>query len=480
MSDASSFPDPHATAADPDVDLDLSIPQRIHIIGIGGAAMHPIARILAAMGNTVSGSDQNESAALDVLRAEGIAVNVPHDANALPDQLDVVCVSTAIPATNAELLAARARALPVCSRTRTQAAIAAQRRTIAVAGTHGKTTTSSMLAMILEGAGAQPSFLIGGDLAQVGGGSAWRDTEWFVIEADESDGTFVALPRAIAVVTNVEPDHLEHWGDFDGLRRGFSAFLDGADELRVVCLDDDEAAALIEAGAPGVRTYGQDDEADLRMVDVVGHGDRVELDVYEGDDRLGHLVVPVAGLHNARNATGAIAAAMATGVDFDTCARAIAGFGGVARRFQHRGEIDGITFIDDYAHLPSEVATMMRAARDGEWGRVVAVFQPHRYSRTANLWDTFADAFVGADVLVLTDIYAAGEPPRPGVTGKLIVDAVLDAHPWQRVVYLPRREDVVRYLVRELRPGDLCLTLGAGDLTTVPDEVLARRGDAAR
>jgi UDP-N-acetylmuramate--alanine ligase len=453
--------------------LDLTRPLRVHVVGAGGAGMSAIAGVLAAMGHRVSGSDLKASAGLERLRAAGVDVHVGHAAEHLGD-VDVVAISTAVPPTNPEVEAARARGIPVLRRAEILAAIAATRRPVAVAGTHGKTTTSSMLALVLVEAGLRPSFIIGGEVNEIGTGAVWDDGEWFVVEADESDGTFLELGAEVAVVTNVEPDHLEHYGGVAQLYAAFDRFLAEAGGTRVVCADDAEAARLAERH--GAVTYGTAAGARYRMVDVAGERIGTTFTVVRGDDTLGEVSVPVPGLHNARNALGALATAVELGVPFDTAARALRRFGGVARRFQFRGEHAGITFVDDYAHLPTEVAAALEAARQGGWRRVVCVFQPHRFSRTAALWQDFRDGFEGADLLVVTDVYPAGEAPRPGVTGKLIVNAVLDAHPWKRVAYLPRRRELVPYLARELRAGDVCLTLGAGDLTSLADEVLVALG----
>lgn len=450
-----------------DLDLDLAKSRRIHIVGIGGAGMSAIAIVLARMGHTVTGSDLKESRALERLRAAGIDARVGHDAANVTDGIDAVVRSTAIPITNPEVVAANDRLIPVLRRADALRALVATRRGIAVAGSHGKTTTSSMLALILRGAGWEPTFIIGGDVNEVGTNAAYADGEWLVVEADESDGTFLELPAEAAIVTNVEPDHLDHYGSFAGLRDAFATFLAGIPGARVVCADDPEAAAL--AARVGARTYGFAADADYRVVNWSGgrHGSRIEL-ARDGVP-LGEFVLPVPGAHNATNAVGAAALATELGVPFAATARALAGFGGVARRFEFRGELDGVTLVDDYAHLPAEVRATLRAARDGGWNRVIAVFQPHRYSRTASLWRDFADAFTDADVVVLTDVYAAGEAPRPGISGRLVLKAVLDAHPETSAVYLPHRADVVTYTPKLARPGDVVLTLGAGDLTTVPD-----------
>jgi UDP-N-acetylmuramate--alanine ligase len=449
--------------------IDLSSIADIHIVGIGGAGMSAIATVLAAMGHRVTGSDLQPSPVLDRLAGEGIEVHVGHSGDHVGTAA-AVAISTAIPSTNPEVVAALDRGIPVLRRAELLAAIAACRRSVAVAGTHGKTTTSSMLAVILTEAGLRPSFLIGGEINDVGGGAVWDDGLWFVVEADESDGTFLELGAEAALVTNIEPDHLEHYGGFDGLVAAFDQFLTATPGPRVVCADDPLAAAL--AARTGAVTYGTVAGADWQMTDVVGGRSSVCFSVVHGGAPVARVELPVPGLHNARNACGALAMAASLGVEPADGARALAHYGGVARRFQLRGEAAGITCVDDYAHLPTEVAAALAAAHDGGWGRVVAVFQPHRYSRTAALWSTFSDAFTQADILVVTDIYPAGEVPRPGVTGKLVLDAVLDAHPGTRAAWMPNRPDLLGYLGHLLRPGDLCLTLGAGDLTALPGPLL--------
>ncbi len=452
--------------------IDLRVPHAVHVVGVGGAGMSAIAGVLAAMGHTVTGSDLRASAGFDRLLARGVEVAIGHDEGNVGPAVEILTRSTAIPDRNVEVLAAVERGIPVHSRADILAAIAGTRSTVAVAGTHGKTTTSSMLALVLIEAGLRPSFIIGGDVNEIGTGAVWDSGEWFVIEADESDGTFIVLPRRAAVVTNVEADHLEYWGGFEPLRAAFVQFLAETEGPRVVCADDDLAWDL--SRELGVVTYGLEERADYQMVDVTRSRTGTTFTLTHHGEVLGEVTLPIAGLHNARNAAAAIVTGLLLGAPFEAGRDAMAKFAGVARRFQYRGDAHGVTFVDDYAHLPTEVGAALDAAADGDWHRVVGVFQPHRYSRTASLWSTFGDAFAKTDVLVVTDIYASGETPRPGVSGKLIVQAVLDAHPWKRVVYVPHRADLVQFLTRELRPGDLCLTLGAGDLTTVPDEVLDR------
>jgi UDP-N-acetylmuramate--alanine ligase len=467
------------------VSLDLSAPRKVHIVGIGGMAMSGIAAILTRLGHTVSGSDLKSWRGLERLRLLGVDVHVPHDAACLPAEVDAVVVSTAIPATNPEVVAARERGVPVLRRAEALAAIVDTRRTVAISGTHGKTTTSTMTTLILRAAGWHPSFLIGGEPNEVGSNAAYDEGEWLVIEADESDGTFVEIAPEAVILTNVEADHLDHYGDMAALEDACTRYLANAPGPRVACADDPGsarlAAAVTAAGRP-VITYGEAPEADYRIEGYRNEGARNEdgradrlgsrFTLVRHGEPLGEIALPAPGRHNARNAAGAAAVATEIGVPFDAVRAALGRFAGVARRFQFHGEIDGVTLVDDYAHLPGEIKATLAAAREGAWSRVVAVFQPHRYSRTARLWQEFGDAFSDADVVVLTDVYAAGEPPQPGVSGRLILQAVTEAAPGARVLYLPKRADLLTRLPQLTRPGDLVITLGAGDVTSLPDEWL--------
>jgi UDP-N-acetylmuramate--alanine ligase len=459
-------------------ELDLDRPQRVHIVGVGGAGMSAIALFLARMGHTVSGSDLKELPVLARLRAAGVTVHVGHDPAIITDLLDAVVYSTAIPLTNIELAAARERAIPVLHRAAMLRAIVACRRSIAIAGSHGKTTTSSMLTLVLRAADLDPSFVIGGDLNEVGTNAGYGTGEWLVVEADESDGTFLQLTPEAAIVTNVEPDHLDHYGGFDGLVDAFETFTGRVPGTFVACADDPVAKRLASAHS-GSRTYGETADADYRIVDYRSGRTGSTFTLVGPDGEIGTVELPL-GVRNALNAAGAAALALELGVEFGAVQQALRTFGGVARRFQFRGEVDGVTFVDDYAHLPGEVAAAIETAREGAWDRVIVVFQPHRYTRTSALWRDFSDAFTGADAVVLTDVYAAGEQPIAGVSGRLLVRAVLDRHPAAPVSYLPRRADLLDVPKRLARAGDLVLTLGAGDLTTLPDEWLALATDGGQ
>jgi UDP-N-acetylmuramate--alanine ligase len=443
----------------------------VHVVGIGGAGMSAIATVLHAMGHTVTGSDLKASAVTERLRLAGIPVAIGHAA-ANVGPVDVVTVSSAVPEHNPEIVEARARGLTVLARAEALASIASLKRCIAVAGTHGKTTTASMLALQLVEAGTRPSFLIGGDVNEIGTNAVWDVGEWLVVEADESDGSFLSLVPDVTVVTNVEADHLDHWGSFDAVKAAFEQFVAGARFRRVVGGDDPVAAGI--GRSSGADVVGTGPECTYRIVDPQLARSSISFALVDPSGvELGRLDVPVPGLHNARNAAVATVAALAAGVPFDAAARALSRFAGVARRFEFRGDAAGVTFVDDYAHLPTEVRAVLGAARNGEWSRVVAVFQPHRYSRTVELAAEFGQAFGHADLVVITDVYAAGEAPIPGVSGQLVADAVHQARPGIPVVYVASRADLRRTVQDLLQPGDLCLTLGAGDLTTLPDELLS-------
>ncbi|MEE3251467.1 MAG: UDP-N-acetylmuramate--L-alanine ligase [Actinomycetota bacterium] len=451
--------------------LDLSVPRRVHVVGVGGAGMSAIAEVLAAMGHDVTGSDLKPSAGLERLEVLGVAVTVGHAAANL-GQAELLTRSTAVPDRNPEYRAAAEAGIPVLSRADVLTAICAQRSTVAVAGTHGKTTTASMLALVLRQAGVRPSFIIGGDVNEIGTGAAWDSGDLLVVEADESDGTFVRLPRSAAVVTNVEPDHLDHHGGYRELLAAFRRFVEETGGPVIVGVDDPDGAHLVAStDAVGIGTA---EGADWRITDVgeAWEGVRFTLTAPDGD-RL-PLSLPVPGLHNARNAACAAAISRLLGMPSDPIVEGLGNFGGVARRFEHRGSSGGVEFVDDYAHLPTEVRATIAAASSGSWRRLVAVFQPHRYSRTEALWSDFGNAFEGADRIYVTDVYLAGEVPRPGVSGQLIVDAVERAFPGTDIHYIQRREELVVALADDLVAGDLCLTMGAGDLTSVPDEVRGR------
>ncbi len=456
--------------------LDLSEPRSLHVVGVGGPGMSAIAIVLSEMGHTVSGSDMRERSVLDRVRAAGVDVHVGH-ARTLVHGRDAITWSTAIPEHNIERDEAAQVGVTSLHRSGMLASICALTKSLGVAGTHGKTSTTSMLMLILAEAGLRPSFVIGGDVTDMGTGAQWTGSEWLVVEADESDGTHLQLPLYGTILTNVEVDHLDHYGTPEAIFEGFDQYLSQIDGPKVLCLDDPQTALL--AARHDVITYGTSPAADFVATNVRAETGSFTFEVLHHGELLGSVALPLRGIHNVRNATAAVAMAVSVGVPFELAAVALAKFGGVARRFDVRGIDAGVTFVDDYAHLPSEISAVLAAARcsGDDWQRVVAVFQPNRFNRMAVMWPDYRDAFVDADVVVLTDIYASGTAPIPGVTGKLVVNAVADAHPRSRVVWMPKRADLIEFLAHELRAGDVCLSMGCGDVAALPDEVQSRRGE---
>ncbi len=451
---------------------DLGRVDRVHMVGIGGAGMRNLARLLLARGIAVSGSDLKDSKGLGELRDAGAEVWVGHDARRLGDP-DAVVISSAIRDGNPELRASVERGIPVWARAQALAAAAATRRTIAVAGTHGKTTTTSMIALVLEAAGMDPSYVIGGDPNETGSGARSGSGDVFVAEADESDGSFLLMRPAIGIITNVEVDHVDFYpGGREEIEAAFAAFA-GLCESLVVCADDEGAMRSIADAARPVRTYGTAPDADVRVeVASVGPGG-AEGTVHVGG-RSYPLALGVDGAHNLLNAAAAVAAAAALGVEPGTAAAALGSFRGVHRRFELRGTARGASFYDDYGHVPTELAVTLGVARRTDPRRILAVFQPHRYSRTQALWRELGTSLTEADAVVVTDVYGAAQDPIPGVTGKLVVRGVAEAAPSKRVVYLPHRGDVVEFLDREVREGDLVITMGCGDVWMLGDAALDR------
>jgi len=442
-------------------------PVRLHLVGVGGAGMSGLARILLQRGHLVSGSDLKDGRGLDELRALGAQISIGHHREAVGDVAAVV-VSTAVSEGNPELLAAAERSIPVLSRAQLLAALMEPDRRILVAGTHGKTTTTSMAVVALQAAGGDPSFAIGGQLNEAGTNAHAGTDGRFVAEADESDRSLLAYAADVAVVTNAELDHPDEFQDDEDVQEIFRAFLANSrpHATAVLCVDDPGSAALTQHAPGQALTYGEDPGADLRLlVDGQGRG-RVR---HEGSDVASlHLQVP--GRHNLLNATAALAVCMAEGVDLGAAADGLAGFTGAARRFQVLGEVGGVTVVDDYAHHPTELRATLAAARGRAPERLVVVVQPHRQSRTRVLGAELGRAAAAADVVVVTEVFSAGEPAEPGVSGRLVADAAEAAG--ARVVWEPHLSDVVSSLQEIVRPGDLVLVTGAGDVTQVGPALL--------
>lgn len=441
----------------------------VHFIGVGGVSMSEIARILAGRGVRVSGSDREESAALEPLRAAGVTVHVGHDAANLGPDIATVVINSAIGEDNPELAAARARGLRVLHRSVVLASLMAGKRGIGIAGTNGKTTTTAMTVAAM--AAVAPSYAVGAPLAATGLGSALHDGPWFVIEADESDGSFLQYDLELVAVTNVEADHLDNWGTPAAYRDGFVRFATRPDvACAVLNADDPGSAALAEARRAAGRdvvTFGQGATADVRLTDVAAAGPEPQARVgFRGTG--GTITLQVPGLHELYDAAAAYALARLAGVD-DAAARAgLCAYRGTARRFQPVATVAGVRIVDDYAHHPTKVAAALASGRAvvGD-GRLVACFQPHLYSRTRDFAAGFGRALAAADVVVVIDVYPAREQPIPGISGHTIVDAIAAADPSVPVVWCPALDDAAGVLAELARPGDLVMTIGAGSVTRV-------------
>ncbi len=447
----------------------LATPRRVHLVGVGGAGMSGIARILLQRGHAVSGSDLRDGRTLGELRVLGARIETGHDASHLGDA-EIVVLSSAVPPDNPEVAAARAHDLTVLRRAEMLAELMAGEHAVLIAGTHGKTTTTSMTVVALQAAGADPSFAIGGSLNESGTNAHGGTDGIFVAEADESDRSFLVYRPGVAVVTNVEHDHPDEFADEAAVVAAFHDFLGRrvAGAPAILCEDDPGAGGLADVIEGPVMTYGTDPRAQLRVVSDAdgGHELRREGDV------VARFRLAVPGRHNVLNATAALAVCASLGVDVAAAASGLERFTGATRRFQQLGSARGVTVVDDYAHHPTELRSTLSAARTLGAERIVVVVQPHRYSRTQVMGAELGRAAAAAEVVVVTDVYGSGEEPVPGVTGRLVADAAEAAG--GMVVFAPRLTDVVDALEEVVQPGDLVLTTGAGDVTQVGPLLLTR------
>lgn len=448
---------------------DAAVPHRVHLVGVGGAGMSAIARILAQRGHAVSGSDLHDGRAITALRVLGVRIHVGHDAANVADS-DVVVISSAVSADNPEVVAAVARGIPVIPRAQMLADTLAGDRTVLVAGTHGKTTTTSMIVVALHAAGVDPTFAIGGELNEAGTNAHAGSDRVAVAEADESDRSFLAYEPDVAVVTNLELDHPEVYRDLDDVLDAFTAFLARRRPggVAVVCADDPGVRRLLQRIDGPVVTYGTAADAEVRLVERDGQPHVLV------DDVAHPLALGVPGQHNLLNAVGAVATCRVLGAPMAGVLEGLARFRGAARRFQRLGEVDGVSVVDDYAHHPTELRATLAAARSTGAARIVCVVQPHRYSRTAVLGAELGRAAAGADVVIVTEVYGAGERAVPGVNGALVAEAARAAG--ARVTYEPHLGSVAGLLADEVRSGDLVLITGAGDVSQVGPSLLALLG----
>jgi len=440
----------------------------IHFVGIGGIGMSGIAEVLLNHGYDVQGSDLRSSPITERLAGMGARIFTGQSADNLEGS-EVVVISSAIKPGNAELDEARRRGLPVVRRAEMLAELMRLKSNIAVAGTHGKTTTTTLVAELLVAGGIDPTVINGGVIHAYGSNARMGQGEWMVVEADESDGTFNRLPATIAIVTNIDPEHMEHWGDFDRLRQGFQDFVSGIPfyGLAVCCTDHPEVQALVgRITDRRVLTYGFNAQADIRAVNL--HYDKgvahFDIALRAEGLRIEGCSLPMPGDHNVSNALAAVAVARHLGMKRAEIRAALARFGGVNRRFTRVGEVNGVTVIDDYGHHPVEIAAVLRAARQACEGRIIAVHQPHRYSRLASLFDAFCGAFNEADVVAIGEVYAAGEDPIPGASRDDLV-AGLIRHGHRHAVALAGEDDLEALVRAEARPGDMVVCLGAGTIS---------------
>ncbi len=443
----------------------------IHFVGIGGIGMSGIAEVMHNLGYSVQGSDVAEGYVVQGLRSRGIPVTIGHKAENLGDA-SVVVVSTAIVRTNPEVEAAYQRRIPVVRRAEMLAELMRLKSTVAVAGTHGKTTTTSMVAALLDAGGVDPTVINGGIINQYGSNARLGDSEWMVVEADESDGSFLRLDGTYAIVTNIDPEHLDHYGSFDAVKDAFVEFVENVPfyGAALLCLDHPEVQAII----PRVRdrrivTYGFAASADVRGVNVVPHhgGNRFEAIIRNRDGTtrsIEGIELPMPGRHNVQNALAAIGVALELGIPDATIQQGFAKFGGVKRRFTKVGEVNGATIIDDYGHHPVEIRAVLAAARESAEGRVIAVVQPHRFTRLKNLMDEFAQAFNDADMVYVTPVYAAGELPLEGVSAEALVENV-QRRGHRSVASVEDADGLAQALAGVVQPKDMVICLGAGDIT---------------
>ena len=446
--------------------------KKIHFVGIGGIGMSGIAEVLLNLGYQVSGSDLARSETTERLASLGASVELGHHEDNLQD-VDVVVISTAVRADNPEVVAAHRQMIPVIPRAEMLAELMRMKYGVAIAGTHGKTTTTSMVATMLSHGGIDPTAVIGGRLDSLGSNAKLGQGKFLVAEADESDGSFMKLSPTIAVVTNIDADHLDYYKDLNEIRDTFVDFINKVPfyGVAVLCLDDENIQACIPQVKKRFVTYGLTNQADFQAAEIVHDGEKTSFNVYYQSEKLGEITLHMPGRHNVLNTLAAVAVGMELELPFDVIAEGLNEFGGVQRRFQVKHNKNDIMVVDDYGHHPVEIKATLSAACSGWEKRVVAVFQPHRYSRTQALFEDFLTAFYQADKLIVMDVYAASEDPIPGVEARDLCDGI-SGHGHKDVTYIADKEAVVAHLKDVVQPGDLVITLGAGNVWQVGEEFI--------
>ncbi|NOZ67873.1 MAG: UDP-N-acetylmuramate--L-alanine ligase [Deferribacteres bacterium] len=454
---------------------------RVYFVGIGGVGMSGIAEVLKNLGYEVEGSDLKESETTKRLRALGININIGHRAENIKNT-DVVVISSAVARDNPEVVAAKGLSIPVIPRAEMLAELARLKYGVLIAGAHGKTTTTSLIASILGEGGLDPTVVIGGKLKGIGSNAKLGGGEFLVAEADESDGSFLKLSPTIAVVTNVDREHMDFFGSIEEIKEAFLSFINKVPfyGLSILCGDNGYIRELMPKVQRRFITYGLSGDVDLAAKNISTGGMRSRFEAVLDGRSLGMFEVPLIGVHNVCNCLAAIAVASELNVDMDVIRRALENFSGVHRRFEFKGTVSGISVIDDYAHHPAEITATLKAVREAmsggrDNGRLFVLFQPHRYTRTRDLLHEFIDAFVDADRVVLMDIYPAGEKPLPGVNSELLFDGIRNTG--KAVDYIRDRDEIAGFLKAEMRQGDTLLTLGAGNVWKIGEEFLGVKGD---
>ena len=446
--------------------------QHVHFVGIGGIGMSGIAEVLLNLGYQISGSDLKESEVTRRLVSLGCIVSYGHRKENVKEA-DVAVVSSAVRSGNPEVEVAEQRLIPVIPRAEMLAELMRMKIGVAIAGTHGKTTTTSLIATVLAAGGLDPTVVIGGRLNSLGSNARLGQGDFLVAEADESDGSFLKLMPTIAVVTNIDADHLDHYAGIEEIKEAFHQFLNKIPffGLAVLCLDHPNIQSLIPKLKKRFTTYGLTTQADFQAREIVFEGLSTTFDVLHHHREVGRLRIQMPGLHNVYNALATVATAFELEIPFQVVQDTLRDFGGIQRRFHIKGEKKGILVVDDYGHHPVEIMATLKAARTGWERRIIAVFQPHRYTRTQALFQEFLTAFYDADVLILTDIYPAGEDPIPGVEARALFEGIRE-HGHKDVTFLGNKKEIVDHLLRIVRSGDLVVTLGAGDIWQIADELV--------